>query len=138
MSWAEVKNNNNASSENKVEFTKIEPGETVTLRVLDEEPYSRWTHWLQSHKRGVTCAGKGCPICEIIKQQKANKMTATYSSAKRHVLHVWNYGTKRVELFEQGNTVFETMCTLHEKWVIFVTTILKWYVKVKIKTLLIQ
>ena len=114
MGWNDVKENNGGSEKKEVNFVSIADKETVVLRVLSEEPISRWSHWIPSVKRSFTCLGKGCPVCEIIKQDKANKANARYSSSKRHSLIVWNYATKRVEVLEQGNDFFQNLLAFVE------------------------
>ncbi len=92
----------------KADFTKFAPG-IARIRVLDDEPFMRWTHWLNQWKRSINCPGKGCPICEIRKQQKANKEPYTYAVAKRLAMNVMNYETNKVEIMEQGVGFFEDL-----------------------------
>lgn len=113
FAWSDV-TENNGGGKTDIEYTKINSGSMITIRILDAEPFSRWTHWLPTHKRSLTCAGKDCPICAVIKAQKANKETPTYNSTRRHILHVWNYDTKRIEFFEQGNAVFKDLSAFHQ------------------------
>lgn len=113
MAWTDIENNNNGNSV-EIEYTKVKPGEVIKIRILDREPFSRWTHWLPKQQRTITCAGKDCPICAVMKAQKENKEEATYSSSRRHILHVWNYTTNRLEFFEQGNTVFIQLASFHK------------------------
>lgn len=93
---------------NKVDFVKFPEGVTH-IRVLDAIPETRWTHWVPSIKRSVTCVGKGCPICEIRKQQKANGEKQTYSMVKKYALNVINRTTGNVEILDQGKTFFEDL-----------------------------
>lgn len=113
FAWDDV-DSNGGGGKSDIEYTKINAGSMVTLRILDDEPFSRWTHWLPVQKRSLTCAGKDCPICAVIKSQKEAKETPTYSSTRRHILHVWNYDTNRIEFFEQGNTVFKDLSAFHK------------------------
>lgn len=113
MAWTDIENGNNGGSVD-IEYTKVKPGEVIKIRILDTEPFSRWTHWLPKQSRTLTCAGQGCPICAVIKAQKENKEELTYSSSRRHILHVWNYTTNRLEFFEQGNTVFKQLASFHK------------------------
>ena len=83
MSWDDV--NRTAGSTKDINYTKFSEGNTV-IRIIDDEPYSFWSHWMMKHNKGVTCLGKDCPICSVIAQQKANKETPTYSSTQRHVI----------------------------------------------------
>lgn len=92
----------------KAEFTKFPVGIT-RIRVLDDAPHVRWTHWLQQHKRSVNCPGQGCPICEIRKQQKANKEPYTYPMGRRFAMNNHNIETGKVEIMEQGIGFFEDL-----------------------------
>lgn len=100
--WDFESSNNNS---NKAEFTKFPVGIT-RIRVVDEEPMIRWTHWLQQFKRSLNCPGKGCPICEIRKNQKANKEQYTYPMARRLAIQVLNRETGKLEIMEQGSGFF--------------------------------
>jgi hypothetical protein len=94
------------SNSKKNEYTKFPEGIT-RIRIVDDAPLMRWTHWIPTAKRAVNCPGKGCPICEIRKQQKANKQPQTYSVGRRLVITIINRETKKVEILEQGVTFFE-------------------------------
>ena len=97
-----------ANTNNKVEFTKFPVGITK-IRVIDEEPYVRWTHWLTQHKRSINCPGRGCPICEIRKNQKANKEPYSYGMSRNFALNVINRETGNVEIMEQGIGFFQDL-----------------------------
>ena len=103
---------------NKKNFTKFPVGIT-NIRILDESPHERWIHWLQKYNRGLTCPGKGCPICEIRKKQKANKESYSYNMARRLTMNIYNHETEQVEIMEQGVTFFtdvkEMMLELKEE-----------------------
>jgi hypothetical protein len=114
MGWNDVEQTGGSGSKDKVEYTKFPEGVTV-IRVLDNEPYSFWSHWMTKHGKGVTCLGKGCPICAVIAQQKANKEARTYSSTKRHAMRVWNYTTKRMEIMVQGQGFAQQLLNLHKE-----------------------
>ena len=43
-------------SERTVEFTKFAEGIT-NIRVVDDVPNIRWTHWMPQIKRSVNCPG---------------------------------------------------------------------------------
>lgn len=92
----------------KAEFTKFPAGITK-IRILDDAPNVRWTHWLQQHKRSVNCPGKGCPICEVRRQQKANKEPYTYAMGRRFAMNIYNLETGKVEIMEQGIGFFEDL-----------------------------
>lgn len=105
MSWDF--DNNQGGNTKSAEFTKFPEGITE-VRVLgnDAVPHERWTHWLPKQNKSVNCPGKGCPICEIRKNQKANKEPYSYSMQRRFALEVYNKNTERVEIMEQGITFF--------------------------------
>lgn len=96
------------SSSSKVEFTKFPEGITK-IRVVDESPNMRWTHWLMSVKNPVTCPGQGCPICEMRKNEKANNLAYTNNMAKRFSLQVINRNTGKLEIMEQGVTFMQDL-----------------------------
>ena len=112
MSWNDVtRDNTNAE---KVPYTKFENGSTI-IRILDNEPFSFWSHWLQKQQTSVTCLGKDCPICNVIRAQKANKETPQYSSTQRHCVRIWNYKEERLEVMIQGRTFFSQLLDLHKE-----------------------
>lgn len=113
MSWTDIEKGTKENSD-RTPITKFEAGAT-TVRILDEEPYSFWNHWLQKQQTGVTCPGKGCPICNIIAQQKANKEKPMYSSTQRHAMRIWNYKTNQMEIMIQGTRFFSNLLTLHKE-----------------------
>lgn len=92
----------------KTNFTKFPVGVT-RIRVLDEQPDVRWTHWLNQYRKSVNCPGRGCPIDEIRRQQKANGETYTYNMSRRFAINIWNYETNQVEIMEQGITFMEDL-----------------------------
>jgi len=102
MSW-DLENDNV-----KTEFTKF-PAGVSRIRIVDEEPHMRWTHWMNNIRHSVNCPGKGCPICEIRKFQKANKEDYTYPMSKRFSIQVLNRETKKLEVCEQGVTFFQDL-----------------------------
>lgn len=102
-----------SSSGGKVNFTEFPEGVT-RIRLLDEAPFSRWTHWMNGvtktgKGRKINCPGIGCPICEIRKQQKANKMPYTYSVQQAMAINVINRETNRSEIMEQGKLFFNDL-----------------------------
>lgn len=99
---------------NKTDFTKLENGITE-LRFLDAEPFSRWAHWLQNAKRNISCIGAECPVCEAIKNAKANGTKTNLSSNRKFAMHVYNITTGRMEILEQGKTFFVQLHALHEE-----------------------
>jgi hypothetical protein len=102
-----------SSSGKNVEFTKFPEGITK-IRIVDDAPHIRWTHWLNQQKRSVNCPGKGCPICEVRKSQKAKKEPYTYNMGRRFSMQVLNRNTGKLELMEQGINFFEDLKDLRE------------------------
>jgi len=113
MSWDAVTGTAKSESE-KVPYSKFEKGNTL-IRILDNEPYSYWSHWLQKQQTSVACRGKDCPICSVIAQMKANKETPIYTSTQRHAIRIWNYNTNQMEIMIQGRTFFSQLLTLHKE-----------------------
>lgn len=114
MAWTDVEGVKNASEE-RVPYTKFEGGAT-TIRILDDEPYSFWQHWLPAQSTSVVCAGKGCPICSVIAEERANKVAnKKYSNSQRHAIRVWNYKTNQMEVMIQGKNFFNQLLTLHRE-----------------------
>ncbi len=110
MSWNFDTNSGNGK---KAEFTKFPVGITK-IKVIDDVPNIRWVHWMPQFSRTVNCPGKSCPICEIRRQQKANKETLTYSMTRRFAVNAYNYETKKVEIMEQGIGFFEDLRDLKD------------------------
>lgn len=111
MSWADVAKSNN---DNKIEYTKFNEGSTV-IRILDDEPYSFWQHWLPEQRSAVTCIGKDCPICNVIAQDRANKITPRFGNTQRHAMRVWNYSTNSMEIMIQGRKFMNQLLTLNKE-----------------------
>lgn len=116
MAWDNVKSTN-SSTAREVEYFKPTPG-TQVIRILDEEPYSRFVHWIPQANNGkgvsIDCIGHDCPICEEISKQKANGIkTPTFN---RRMVHSINVCVKQVganketelkaKVLEKGNNVF--------------------------------
>lgn len=101
----------------KVEFAKFSPG-TTKIRVLDKAPYVRWIHWLNSVRKSINCPGMSiCPIDDIIEKEKANGVPydeQTHSRARRFSMNIWNYGTGKLEMMEQGKGFMEDLKMLME------------------------
>lgn len=116
ISWVDVKGNEN-SNEEKLNFFKIESGQSAVIRIVDEEPLSRWTHWINSAGRSVVCIGEknGCPCCLANKEAKeAGLKTKPFSNSKKHTIHIINKSTNKLELLEQGNDFFVTLLGYRE------------------------
>lgn len=114
MGWNDVARESGSGSKEKTPYTKFENGTTM-IRILDNEPFSFWSHWLQKQQTSVTCIGKDCPICNIIRQMKANKETPMYNSTQRHAIRIWNYTTQQMEVMIQGKTFFSMLLDLHKE-----------------------
>lgn len=106
--WDFDANNGSGGGGDKINFTKFPQGVTK-IRILDTEPHVRWTHWMPQYQRSINCPGRGCPIDEIRRQQKANREPYTYSMGKRLSMSVWNYETNQLEVMEQGVTFFQDL-----------------------------
>ncbi len=102
-----------SSRGSNVEYTKFPEGITK-IRVVDTAPNIRWAHWINSLKRSVNCPGRGCPICEMRKNEKANKMEYTHNLSRRFALQVLNRNTGKLEMMEQGITFFQDLKDLME------------------------
>lgn len=100
--------NAGGSDKQKAEFTKFPEGIT-RVRIVEDAPFVRWTHWFNKYKRSANCPGKECPVCEIRKHQKANRETPTYNMSKRLAIQVLNRENGKLEIMEQGITFFEEL-----------------------------
>lgn len=111
MSWADIERNGNDNE--KVPYTKFNG--TTRIRILDDEPYSFWQHWLPQQSTSVSCMGKECPICSVNAQAKANKEKPIYGNSQRHAMRIWNYGENRMEVMIQGKGFFSQLLTLNRE-----------------------
>ena len=113
-SWNSV---GNASGKDKTEVKYIRFNEGATkIRVLDEAPFSRWTHWLKAPANGgkgvgIDCIGKDCPCCAINKAEVTRGVDKKAVSYPAKMLHSINVLIKRpdlveVNVLEQGNGLF--------------------------------
>lgn len=125
MGWNDVESTKKEGAD-KIPYTSFKEGNTL-IRVIDNEPYSFWSHWLNKQQTSVTCLGKDCPICDVIAEQKANKQTPTYGNSKRHAIRIWNHETKQMEILIQGTGFFSQLLTLHRE----VDDITKYDIKVR-------
>lgn len=112
MGWEAVQGIKGDSE--KIPYSKFGDGNTL-IRILDNEPFSYWSHWLNKQQTSVACLGKDCPICAIIAQMKANKESPIYTSTQRHAIRIWNYTTNQMEIMIQGKTFFNQLLTLHKE-----------------------
>lgn len=96
-----------------IDYTKFPEGIT-RLRFVDDAPHMRWVHWMPKFQRSVNCPGMGCPICEVRRTEKANKMPYSQNIAKRFTMHVINRETGKLEIAEQGKTFYEDVKLIKE------------------------
>ena len=125
ISWNDIKSNQSGGSggsdANKVNYVKLDVG-TNQLRIIGDEPYSRWTHWIPQANDGkgfgVDCIGKDCPICVILASDKKNKIKSKYSSRKTHAINVLTKKpgtTPEVAILDAGNKIFNGLLVLMEQ-----------------------
>lgn len=112
MSWNDVVGE--ARKTEKVPYSKFDAGNTM-IRIIDNEPYSFWTHWLEKQKTSATCMGRECPMCAVNAQMKANKEAPKYGNSQRHAVRIWNHDTQQMEIMIQGKTFFSQLLTLHKE-----------------------
>lgn len=113
--WESVGTKEGQGEGKEVKYVKFPEGTSI-IRLLDEAPRSYWQHWIGKAQNGkgcgIACIGKTCPICEIIKQEKADKSkTRTYTAKMTHSINVLvrKLGTQEVNevmVLEQGNGLF--------------------------------
>lgn len=106
---------NGVSEKKEVKYVKFPVGTSV-IRLLDVAPYSRFTHWISKANNGkgvgIDCIGNNCPICEVIKTEKKEKLqTKTYTSKMTHSINVLvkklgGQDVNEVMVLEQGNGLF--------------------------------
>lgn len=118
MAWTDV-GQKSSSGKSEVIFAKLKAG-TTQIRILDEQPFSRWTHWLPAANAGkgvsITCIGKDCPVCAIIKEDKANKAKKPrFTSRKMHAINVLNRTDSEVQILDKGNGLFEQIVGIIEE-----------------------
>jgi hypothetical protein len=129
--WNDVLNKgSNNSGEQKTEFVQFPSAGTVQLRILDDEPISRWKHWMPMANAGkglsVTCIGKGCPVCAKIAEAKKTKAKTPFGSTKSHMLNVLTrsftpqgsqtpQAINKVQILDKGNKVFEGLLTIMQQ-----------------------
>jgi hypothetical protein len=118
MSWNEVEmdiNNEGGNQESKkIDFIQFPEGATI-LRIVDNEPVGKWKHWIPQIKRSIICPGKGCPICNIIKNAKANGETPPYSSQKKYHIHVIDRKDGQLKILENSKTFFGDLLTIRKE-----------------------
>lgn len=121
MGWNDIINDSKGGDKKETKYIPLKAnpdGSAVTyqMRVLDAEPYSRWTHWVQSANGGkgtsMDCIGKGCPACAKIKVEGKSRQL---SSRKQHALNVINRASGEVEVLDKGNSCFESLVGILEE-----------------------
>jgi hypothetical protein len=114
MSWEDIRGNENDG--NKTDYFKLEAGQSTIIRIIDEQPVSKWTHWVQSLNRSVPCIGQGCPCCEANKEAKNSGLKQIYGNSKKHSINIINKegGTPKNQVLEQGKEFFETLLGYRE------------------------
>lgn len=117
MSWDMVGNEKKSNKGDEVKYLKFEEGTTI-IRLLDEAPESYFSHWIARAQGGkgigIACCGKGCPICEEMRKEKAQKVDYTSRKWARPIKHMINVLVKKsngkdineVMVLEQGNGLF--------------------------------
>lgn len=113
--WSNVGAKEGQGEGKEVKYVKFPEGTSI-IRLLDEAPRSYWQHWIGKAQNGkgcgIACIGKDCPICEIIKKEKAEKAKVrTYTAKMTHSINVLvkKLGTQdlnEVMVLEQGNGLF--------------------------------
>lgn len=99
-------------SDNKKNFTKFPAGNNF-IRVLDAEPHMKWIHWMPQFGRSIVCPGN-CPIDAIRKKEKAAGVDPTYSMQRKFAMNVYNHGTQRLEIMDEGITFMEDLRDIRE------------------------
>jgi hypothetical protein len=115
MSWNEiVSKENKEQSGEKMEYLKLENGVTQ-IRIVDEEPVSRWRHWIPQTNSGkgtsVNCIGKGCPVCAEMAAAKKTGTKQKYSSTKSHAINVISRADGKIKVLDKGNKIFSQLAT---------------------------
>lgn len=105
-------------SGNKVKYASFPEGITRIRLLLGEgeRPYMRWTHWMPQFKRKLTCPGFGCPIDELIKNAKANKIDPPYNSSKTYAINIYNIDAEEGQILEEGITMVEGLQDAIGEW----------------------
>lgn len=119
MSWNDIakSSDNQDSQSKKITYAKLASGGKYVGRILDEHPFSRYTHWIPQANEGkgvtVDCPGSSiCPICKDIKAKKEAKQTQKYNSRKLHAINWLNRDTNQVELIDKGKRLFARLLDL--------------------------
>lgn len=116
MGWNDLLNTQTQQgNKEEVKYTKLNVGITK-LRILDDEPYTRYTHWIQSANAGkgsgVDCIGRDCPVCAEIRKAKSQGAKSKYSNTRSNAINVYNYNTGEVEILDKGMKIFQAIATI--------------------------
>lgn len=111
MSWETI-GNNAKDKKSEIPYVKFPQGQTL-IRILDDAPYSRWTHWLPKANGGkglsVDCIGKECPVCKARRESEENKNLFSVRQAHSINVLVKKLGSEtknEVMILEGGNGLF--------------------------------
>lgn len=112
MGWNDVVQGSSGGSDKKVNFLTLKKGNYL-LRALDSEPTSRWTHWIPpngNHKGAtVSCLGKDCPVCALVKEMKAKGTKTAYNTSNKHAMNFINRKTGEVVVIDKGFTFWDAL-----------------------------
>ena len=100
-------------SQDKKAFTKFPVG-TTHIRILDQEPHMRWIHWMPQFNRSIVCPGN-CPVCTIRKREKNAGLESKYSMQRKFSLNVYNHGTDKLEIMDEGIQFMEDLRDIREE-----------------------
>lgn len=65
MSFADIPDKSETSGDfKKTEWTRIAPGVTTRLRILDEHAVDTYKHFIPNQRISLACLGEDCPICK--------------------------------------------------------------------------
>lgn len=119
MSWNTIlqSQNNEGKEKQEVVYTSIPEG-TIKIRIMEQEPYSRYTHWIPQANGGkgisVDCIGKECPICEAINKARiAKSKERPFNKTATHAINILNRTTGKHELLDKGNKIFGVLAQLN-------------------------
>lgn len=111
MSWENI-GTDAKEKKSEIPYVKFPQGQTL-IRILDDAPYSRWTHWLTKANAGkglsVDCIGKECPVCKARRESEENKTAFTVRQAHSINVLVKKLGNEtknEVMVLEGGNGLF--------------------------------
>lgn len=96
---------------------RMNPGDQITIRILGEEgdTVRFWRHWVQDLKRPIPCLGP--LICNKILLPDGQPLHRSVKAQKVTRILIWNYDTKKVEIFESGgNSLYNTVLGWYASW----------------------